>query len=153
MRISVRAIVINNDKLLVMERNKFGHQYLSLIGGEVEIGEKLEDALYREVLEESSINIANPRLVIDEGAGEIYGRQYIYLCDYVSGEPKLDPNSIEIKISAAGKNTYKPRWVSLNDLPSSKMLPHELKETLLKFLNEGFPDKPYSLSIAPDSQL
>jgi ADP-ribose pyrophosphatase YjhB (NUDIX family) len=46
MRKAVRAIIIKDDKLLVMNRNKFGKVYDTLPGGNVEIGETLEQALY-----------------------------------------------------------------------------------------------------------
>ncbi|MEI9914249.1 MAG: NUDIX domain-containing protein [Candidatus Saccharibacteria bacterium] len=153
MRTAVRAIIIKDNNLLVMDRNKFGHRYVALIGGGVEVNEGLEAALVREVREETSIEITNLRLVIEEDAGNVYGLQYIYLCDWVSGEPKLESDSIEAKITADGKNIYTPKWLPLSELPNTKLLPSELKELLLKFIDSGFPDKPTKLSIARDSEL
>ncbi len=153
MRVSVRAVVIKDNKLLVMDRDRFGDKFCSLVGGEVEKNEELTDALIREVKEEASLEITNPRLVIEEDAGKIYGLQYIYLCDYVSGELMLDPESIEAKISHQGKNTYRPRWLPISQLSTAKLLPHELKDLLLQFINSSFPDQPVRLSIAKDSEL
>jgi 8-oxo-dGTP diphosphatase len=153
MRTSARAVVIKDDQLLVMERNKFGFKYLSLLGGAVEPGEGTEEAALREVREESTMDVVNPKLVIIEDAGEVFGIQYIYKCDYLSGEPKLDPTSEEAKINAGGKNLYTPKWLNLSELESSSLLPQELKELLVKFIRDGFPDKPFELQVSKDSKL
>jgi ADP-ribose pyrophosphatase YjhB (NUDIX family) len=148
MRQAVRAIVVKDNNLLVMKRNKFGHEYYSLVGGGIDIGESAEQALYREVAEETGIGISNHRLVITEDAGSMYGIQYIYLCDYVSGEPVLSPDSAEAMIQAAGQNLFQPMWLPLADLPSAKLLPIELKELLLESLANNFAKAPMALTIS-----
>lgn len=147
MRKASRAIVIKENNFLVMDRNKFGLKYLSLIGGEIEPGETAVQALYREVQEETGITITNPRLVIVEDAGDIYGVQYIYLCDYVSGEPKLADDSPEALITMNQQNIYTPTWVALDLLEQSNLQPKELKESIVNFIANGFPDQPISLTI------
>jgi 8-oxo-dGTP diphosphatase len=148
MRTTARAIVVKDDSLLVMHRNKFGHEYYSLVGGGVDYGETTEQALYREVAEETTLNIANHRLVIIEHAGSMYGTQYIYLCDYVSGEPILEKGAIEEQINASGKNLFTPMWLPIKDLPDANLLPHELKQALMHGLASGFPEEPITLAIA-----
>lgn len=148
MRTASRAIVVKDSQLLVMHRNKFGHEYYALVGGGVDFGENAEQALYREVREEASIEIANPRLVIIEDAGSIFGIQYIYLCDYVSGEPQLAADSIEAKITADGKNLYTPMWQPVSELPTLNLLPAELKDALTAGLRDGFPEQPIQLKIS-----
>jgi 8-oxo-dGTP diphosphatase len=147
MRTTARVVCIKDDSLLIMKRNKFGQEYYSLIGGAVDIGETTEQALFREVTEESGIVIQNPRLIIIEDAGDMYGIQYIYLSDYVSGEPVLASNSIEAQIGAAGQNTYQPMWLPLSDLPAINLLPRELKELLVTMVRDGFPSQPIALSV------
>ena len=147
MRYASRAVVIKDNQLLLMHRNKFGMEYYALVGGGVDPGETPEQALYREVTEEASITIANERLVILEDAGKMYGIQYIYLCDYVSGEPVLHPASIEQAITADGKNLYTPLWLPLDKLPDVTLLPAELKATILDCLKHGWPTEPIKLTI------
>lgn len=145
MRRAVRAIIIHDGQLLVMHRNKFGSEYETLPGGNIELGETPEQALMREVGEETSISFKDPRLVIIEEAGIPYGTQYIYLCAYVTGSPALHHDSEEARINALGQNLYDPRWVKLTDLPSLPFLSEKLKQTLLRYAAEGFPQTPIAL--------
>ena len=128
-----------------MHRNKFGTEYDTLPGGGVEAGETLEHAVIREVEEETTIAISDLRLVIVEQAGDPYGTQYIYLANYVSGEPALSPDSEEIKINKLGQNLYDPRWVPLSELPTSPFVSEKLKNALLMALETGFPETPLEI--------
>jgi 8-oxo-dGTP diphosphatase len=147
MRTAARAIVVKDGSLLLMHRNKFGHEYYSLIGGGVGPGETPEQTLYREVAEEASLSITNHRLVIVEDAGSMYGIQYIYLCDYAGGEVALGSDTIEAQINAAGVNLFTPLWVPITDLPNTKLMPRELKEAVIEGLAKGFPAEPLMIEI------
>jgi len=145
MRKAVRAIVVKDDALLTMHRNKFGEEYYTLVGGGIDIGETPESTLYREVGEETTLKIANPRLVFVEHSGDPYGDQYIYLCDYVSGEISLPSESTEAKINELGKNLYTPMWLPVKDLPNVPFFTEKLKSVLINALLHGFPEKPENL--------
>src|SRR4030095_4536245 len=137
MRRAARAIVIKDNKLLVMHRNKFGTEYDTLPGGNVEIGETPEQTAIREVAEEASISVQNPRLVFIDHAGDMYGDQYVFLCDYQSGEPQLTPESTEALIHKMGKNLYEPKWVPLGSLGTTPFLSEELKNSIIEALEKG----------------
>lgn len=145
MRKAVRAIVVKDDALLTMHRNKFGEEYYTLVGGGIDVAETLEAALYREVSEEANLKVANPRLVFIEQAGDPYGDQYIYLCDYVSGEISLSAESTEAKINELGKNLYTPMWLPVKDLPNSSFFTEKLKAALINAFLHGFPEQPQTL--------
>ncbi len=145
MRKAVRAIIIKDDQLLVMHRNKFGREYYSLIGGGIDFGESAEQALLREVHEETGVIFQNPRLVFIEESGEPYGTQFVYLCDYVQGEPVLDVSSAEASITAMGQNLYTPMWLPLAKLPEVVFVADILKGAMLEALEKGFPDTPKTL--------
>jgi 8-oxo-dGTP diphosphatase len=139
MRRAARAIIIHDNKLLVMHRNKFGQEYDTLPGGNVELGETPEQAVYREVAEETTVQFTNPRLTCIEHAGDPYGDQFVFLCDYQSGEPKLHPNAEEQRINALGKNLYEPRWLAIVDLPGAAFLSEGLKQFILHSSKHGWP--------------
>lgn len=148
MRRAARAIVIKDNALLVTHRNKFGQEYDILVGGGVDYGESVEQALQRELREETGVSVANPRLVFIEQAGEPYGIQYIFLCDYAGGEPALSVESTEYKINAMGKNLYTPMWRPLSELPNTVFRSERLKQAILHGVADGFPAE--SLDITND---
>jgi ADP-ribose pyrophosphatase YjhB (NUDIX family) len=149
MRRAVRAIVIKNNHILVMHRNKFGREFYALVGGGIDYGENQMQALERELSEEASLIVTNPKLVIVEDAGDVFGVQYIYTCDWVSGEPALSPTSEEALIHESGKNLYTPMWLPLSDLAETKLLPSELHQLLVQHAAaKSWPAEPIELTIA-----
>ena len=145
MRKASRAIVIHDNKLLVMHRNKFGTEYDTLPGGGVEMGEHPDQTVTREIFEETSVIVSSARLVYVEEAGDPFGTQYIYLCEYQSGEPHLHEDSEEMKINQLGQNLYEPKWVNLSDLPNLPFVSEKLKATIIKAVAEGFPNEPVQI--------
>lgn len=145
MRKAVRAIVFRDNNLLVIKRNKFGSHYFTLPGGGISIGETSDRTLAREMAEETGLQLGDARLVFIENSGEVYGMQYIYLVDYVGGEPKLSPTSGEADINALGKNTYEPVWLPLAELPAVPFITERLKQAILTALKQGFPEQPVTL--------
>lgn len=145
MKQAVRAIVTNGDKMLVMKRNKFGNEYYTLVGGGIEIGEDTETALRRELQEEAGLSVGRVQLLYVEEAGEPYGTQYVYWCEYQGGEPELSPDTIEHQITADGKNTYQPVWLPLNQLETTNFVSGSLKEALLAAFKDGYPSQPVQL--------
>ena len=140
MRRAVRAIIINNDQLLVMHRNKFGTEYDTLPGGNVEIGETPEQALKREIQEETMVEFTEPRLVFIEHAGDPFGDQYVFLCKYESGEPELAPDAEERAINELGKNLYQPAWAPMSKLAQSTFLSTKLRDQIIKYTQQGWPE-------------
>lgn len=148
---SVRAIVLNGDKLLAMKRDKFGTQYYTLVGGGVNLGEDLETALLRELREETGLELGAVRLVFIENGGQIFGPQYIYLCEYAGGEPVLNPQSEEAKISALGQNIYEPLWLPVADIPNIPFRSYSVAEAILDGIRNGFPETPRELAWKPEN--
>lgn len=136
-----------------MERFKLGKTYYTLLGGSVERGEDPADAALREVREESGVSINNPRLVFIEDAGDPFGLQYIYLCDYQSGEPELPADSEEAFWSKPGTNTYTPQWLPIARLSEVPFVSPLLKEALQMALAHGWPKEPYRFSSKHSARL
>ncbi len=146
MRSAARAIIIKEDSMLVMHRNKFGHEYDILIGGGVELGEEPIQTVLREIKEEAGINVGQPKLVFIEHAPEPYGVQYVFVCQYKSGEVNLDANSTEAKINKLGSNLYQPLWRKLSELEHLELRSPQLKKALITALSNGFPDEPIDIT-------
>jgi 8-oxo-dGTP pyrophosphatase MutT (NUDIX family) len=131
--------------MLAMHRNKFGQQYYALVGGGIDSGETPEQALVREVKEETSLNISRYRMVFVEEAGDPFGTQYIYLSDYPGGEASLPDSSPEAAINKLGKNLYDVQWLPLDKLKTVPFLSETLKLAILDALKNGWPDEPVTI--------
>lgn len=137
-RHTARAIVIHNDKLLLMERWRPGHHYFSIPGGGIEPGESPEQTVIREVAEETGcvVTISRKLYVLHYTGNE----HHIFLCDHVSGEPHLPADAPEAK--EGPDNRFKPLWLPLTDLPDAPFIIWQpIKEQLLKDLGSGFAEK------------
>lgn len=142
MRRAARAIIIRDDDILVMRRNKFGEEYYTLPGGGVQIGETYEQALHRELAEEASFRILSERLVFIDHAGDMFGTQHIYVCEYAGNTPQLAADSEERSINQLGQNIHEPMWLPIALLPKVAFRSEALKYTLIDALKNGFPDQP-----------
>jgi len=145
MRQVVRAIVVRDNQLLVMHRNNQGKAYYNIIGGGIEPGESHEEALLREVDEETSIKIRNPRPVFTQMAGA-HGLHHVYVCEYVSGEPHLRPDSREAALHAQGKNLYQPLWLDVKAFASVPFVSESLRQAILHGIAHGWPVRPVKIT-------
>ena len=113
----IRAVVFRQDELLVMERNKFGKRYRTLIGGGIEKDESPKQAIIREVLEETKLAVTDPVRVFTEISPKYKAVQHVFVCRYNGGDqPEVDEGSGESKLNKIGKNTYMPVWISLDQI-------------------------------------
>lgn len=124
------AIIIHKDKILLMKRNKYGKKYYAFIGGGVEQGEDPKNAAVRETYEETSvkINIDKQLKILDTPANQTH---FVYLGNYISGEPMLQKGTNEFNSNAKGKNTYQPIWINIADLKKLIVYPEFIKTFLL----------------------
>lgn len=136
------GIVIKDNKILLMYRVKNGEEYWVFPGGGQEEGENTEQTAIREIKEETTIDVKINRLIYkitwDDG-----GVNYFYLCDYISGEPKLDINSEEyIKMQEDDKQIYKPMWVDIDKISDMVLYQLEIRDLLVKDLKKGLKNEP-----------
>jgi 8-oxo-dGTP diphosphatase len=127
------AFIYKDNKVLMIQRLRKQDEYYVLPGGHVEEGETPEVAVMRELKEETSIEGKFVKKL--ESFVDKHGRtHHIYLCEYISGEPKLDPNSTEAKAASEG-NIYTPMWVAVSKIPDLPIWPDEIGPFLLKYFN------------------
>lgn len=116
--IGVGVIVLHNGKVLLGRRkNAHGNHTWSFPGGHLEFNEEIIDCARREVLEETGIEILNPR--IGQFTNDIFKKEkkhYItifVICSSNNGNPKImEPEKCE------GWN-----WFNWNNLPEPLFLP------------------------------
>lgn len=143
---AVRAIILDGDKLLAMHRNKHGEQYFTLVGGRVNEGEALEQALVREVKEETGLDVTSARLVFIEEHPAPYNEQYIYLCQVAPHDSvAITDSSEEGLMNRVGINVHTPVWLNASNLEFVHFRTPDLHKAIIHALKHGFPSAPVKL--------
>lgn len=142
------AILIKGENVLLMQRKKDGKEYWVFPGGGVKEDETIDEAVLRELKEETSIEAKAVKLLYHH---HLIGNsdQYFYLCEYISGVPKLG-NFNEMKNQLDGKGFYEPLWIDVHKLPKLLVYPLEIRDWLTEDLKNHFQDTPRNQSLRID---
>ncbi len=135
-RIRVGAIIVHEDKVMVLWRRVNGQEYFVFPGGRVEEGETLEQTVVRETREETSLEVKVLKFLYkltDEN-----NEQNFFLCEYISGEPKKEISEKDVM----------PAWYSINTLHELNLLPLEVRDWFLSDVKENFIKCPREANIA-----
>ncbi|EGR3456830.1 NUDIX domain-containing protein [Vibrio parahaemolyticus] len=132
----VSALMLNrkNAEILLIKRFKEGRNYWVFPGGGVEPEELLEQAIVREVFEETSLRIDNYQeifSVVNRGQ-----KEHFYLVNVQFFEPKLSLHSPEGQTQSSS-NRYELTWVKLNDLSKLDLVPVEAKEIVNSLVSQA----------------
>ena len=144
MRIRAGIVLVQNNKVALIERHRAGLDYFVFPGGGVDDGETPEQAAVREAMEELGIQVAIKRKVAEVRFGHT-SRQIYFLVEHVSGEfgtgtgeefTDSDPESPE-------EGIYIPIWMPIEELPNHKrVFPADVTKLVLKSVHEGWPVEP-----------
>lgn len=147
----VEALVINDNKILVIHRINHGQEYYVLPGGGWEENETEEAGVKREVFEETSLDVEVERPVFSLLV-ENDGQKLVYLCKYLGGEPKLGDFNEKKTMESGEQQTYEPMWLPIQDLPQKTLYTLEFRDWFLENFKDGsLPEKPFIMKIARDT--
>lgn len=119
-RVGVGAVVIRDGKVLLVKRGRDpGKGFWAIPGGAVELGESLQAAAEREILEETGVVIRAGRPIfafdlIEKDDGGMLKFHYVIIdleTEYVSGEP------------LAADDADDACWLAPDDLASLNVIP------------------------------
>lgn len=123
---TVSAVIFNpSGKVLLCKSHKWENKYV-IPGGHIELGEKMEDALRREVYEETKLNIYDIQLIsLKESifSDKFHEEKHFIFIDYLC---KTD--STEVKLNDEAEEY---RWVDLDNIEEYD-LGGFVKELLIK---------------------
>ncbi|EKD53609.1 MAG: hypothetical protein ACD_61C00007G0019 [uncultured bacterium] len=124
----VGAILRRGDSVLLIHRHKDGQEYWVLPGGGIEDEETLEEALRREVMEETSLEVLSFELIHECPGYE--GRKHFFF--EVITAPDMEPvlGGPE-KDNMREDNIYVLEWVDRNKAKTLvDLFPEEIREFL-----------------------
>jgi len=135
--VGIGAMILKDNKVLLGRRHSdsdkadselHGEGTWTMPGGKLHFGESFEDAVYREVFEETGIKINKENLkfvsVTNDTVKDAHFVTIGFLCEDFEGEPKvMEPDEIT-----------EWRWFELDNLPSPIYFPS--KKILNNFLNK-----------------
>ncbi|HJO94453.1 MAG TPA: NUDIX hydrolase [Victivallales bacterium] len=102
-KLGIGVIIVNSDNKILIGKRKGSHaQYYSIPGGHLELGETFEEAAIKEIKEETSLKLINPKVISVINDLETYrseGKHYISICMLATeyrGTPKvMEPDKCE----------------------------------------------------------
>lgn len=122
------AVIIENDKILLIHRLRDGREYWALPGGTVENNESVEQAFDREIAEELRLKVKQKEFLFKvENAGRF---EYHYIItEYEGVIEKMYGPEIE---HMSSDNQFILTWVPLSELNSiNDFIPEEAREQIL----------------------
>lgn len=124
------AVIIKDNLILLMHRFRDGIEFFVLPGGGVEKGESIEEAVIREVKEETSFN-AKINKKLFEYCNDYQGNKkmhYFYLITDFSGDMQLGGE--EAKLNSE-KDRYILEWHEISEISNLPLKPEAIKEKIL----------------------
>lgn len=131
MRNRAAAIIVKGSQILLIHRHKSGREYYVLPGGGIENGEKPEEALIREIKEETNFDAKLAKSLGSFRDREKGDEHYFFLVTEFSGEMRLGGPEAEHQSEG---NKYILEWHSLSELDRLDVLPIETSKMLNEFL-------------------
>ena len=120
--VGVGGVLIHQGRVLLIKRGKEPLRGRWVVpGGTVELGESLEEALVREMEEETALHVRPGEMLtvfdrIERTDGHVRYHYVIvdYLCEYVAGEARAASDALEVAWAAPGE-------LVLFDLPAKAL--------------------------------
>ena len=135
-------ILIEEDKLALIERHRAGIHYYAFPGGGIDEGESPEQAAIREAEEELGI-VVRVKLKVAEVLFS-GSTQFYFLVEKISGEFGTGTGEEYGEYNPI-YGSYLPLWMPLADIPNKNILPRKLADFVFRFAKAGWPAEPVIL--------
>ncbi|HEX9389019.1 MAG TPA: NUDIX domain-containing protein [Anaerolineales bacterium] len=142
MRIRAGIVLIEDNKVALIERHRAGLDYFVFPGGGMDEGESPEQAAIREAMEELGIQVVIKQKVAEIQLGR-KNRQVYFLVEQIGGEfgtgvgeeyTNADPNDPD-------EGIYIPIWMPMHELLLHKNIhPADVASLVVRSMQEGWAE-------------
>ena len=147
MRTRAGIILIEDNKVALIERHRAGLDYFVFPGGGVDEGESPEQGAIREAMEELGIQVAIKQKVAEIHFGRTSKHIY-FLVERVSGEfgTGTGEEFTDANPEDPQEGIYVPIWMPLEELAQHhNIYPSDLTNLVIKSVREGWSQEPVVL--------
>jgi mutator protein MutT len=134
------AILIQNDKIALIERNRSGRHYFVLPGGKIEPGETPASAVAREIKEELGLDVTVGSMVAK--VRYLGSPQYYFLANSIGGRFGDGTGKEMRSLPDTKKGSYFPIWLPVDELQRQPVLPKLVAKFIRESHLKGWPDIP-----------
>ncbi len=134
----VRAIIIKDNKIILIKRVRPNETYWVFPGGGVDSGETKENALAREIKEELGLDIEVKELFLkrqSDKPGMEGIMEYFFSADIIGGELGSGDGP-EYQSGTNYEGNYKIDLIDIGDLDQINLKPKEAKDLVLKLSSQ-----------------
>jgi 8-oxo-dGTP diphosphatase len=139
MRNRAGIILIEEDKLALIERHRGERHYFAFPGGGIDDGESPQQAAVREAEEELGIIVA-----VKQKVAEVFfnnNKQHYFLVEKISGKFGTGTGEEYGEYNPV-HGTYLPLWMPIADVMNNNVLPRELAELVTHSHQQGWNTEP-----------
>lgn len=144
MRIRAGIVLIEDNKVVLIERYRAGLHYFTFPGGGVDEGESPQQAAVREAEEELGITVSIKQKVAEVQFGQ-KNRQIYFLVERTGGEfgTGTGEEFAESNHHNPQRGIYIPVWRSIDELPQLiNVYPADVARLVVKSKTEGWSEQP-----------
>ena len=141
MRTRAGVVLIEDNKVALIERHRAGLEYFVFPGGGVDDGESPEQGAIREAMEELGVQVGIKQKIIEINFGRT-SRHIYFLVEKLSGEfgsgtgeeyTESDPDHPE-------EGIYIPMWMAVEELSQyTNVYPAAVANVVIRSIREGWP--------------
>jgi len=142
LRIRAGIVLIQDNKVALIERHRAGLDYFVFPGGGVDEGETPEQAAIREAMEELGIEISIKQMVAEVRLGE-KSKQVYFLVEQTGGEfgTGIGEEYTDSDPANSEEGIYIPVWMPIDQLPlHQNVYPADVADLVCRSVEEGWAD-------------
>ncbi|NJD58349.1 MAG: NUDIX domain-containing protein [Anaerolineae bacterium] len=138
------VILIENNRIALIERYRSGLHYFVFPGGKIKVNETPEAAARREPLEELGLEVEIGRMVAEVWYLET--PQYYFLARVAGGEFGTGSGGEMHSSPDSMKGSHLPVWMPVDDIIVQPVLPSLVAGLVQASYHQGWPAEPFTIT-------